>query len=97
MTSPCCVLHQIKVNCMWCMSLCNYATNSAHSLLLINHANTTSNTTTGVIEAREDQLTIALAVTIPLLCLGNVVLVIAICICLIKRRMKNKKYNKFYW
>ena len=58
------------------------------------HVGTASNAT-GILETAENQLTTALAVTIPLLCIGTaVVFIMAICL---MRIMKKKKGVKVYW
>ena len=80
--------------CRCCLLLqLNHYNSALSSLLLTMHAGTASNAT-GILETAENQLTIALAVTIPFLCIGTAVVITTICL---MRITKKKKGVKVYW
>ena len=54
-----------------------------------------TSTTAGDVETEGSQLTISLAVAIPLVCIGGVVVVIATCV--MRRRKQKSKQVKIYW
>ena len=67
-----------------------------HTVVHVDTSDTTLKATTDMqLQVDKSELTISLSVTIPILCIGGVVVVMATC--LVKRRMKKKKHIKVYW
>ena len=66
-----------------------------HTVIHVDTSDTTVKATADVeLQVDKSELTISLSVTIPVLCIGVVVVMTT---CLVKRKMKKKKHIKVYW
>ena len=67
-----------------------------HTVIHVDTSDTTVKATADMqLQVDKSELTISLSVTIPVLCIGGVVVVMTTC--LVKRKMKKKKHIKVYW
>ena len=71
-------------------------TGRVHTVIHVDTSDTTVKATADMeLQVDKSELTISLSVTIPVLCIGGVVVVMTTC--LVKRKMKKKKHIKVYW